>query len=140
MDTAGEPFAVDIGADGSGIGDQVVRAVQRLAEGVPLDVDAVVEDVSGDSIDARTLVTRVIAASANPASNVGSIEADGFRRVIPGTELTFDIEVDASALPPSTERREIPARLVLRESRRARLGSVNILLVIPGSDGRGCEP
>ncbi len=140
VDASGEPFAFDIGGDGSGIGDQVVRSVQRLAEGVPLDVDAIVEDVSGDAIDARTLVTRVIPASANPASNVGAIEADGFRRVIPGTELTFDIEVDGRALPPSTMRREIPARLVLRESRRARLGSVNILIVIPGSDGRGCEP
>jgi hypothetical protein len=138
VDSSGAPLAFDIGADGGGIGEQVVRSVQRLALGVPLDVDAIVEDVPGDAFDARTVVTRVIPVSASPMSGVGAIEPDGFRRVVPGTELTFDVEVDASSLPVTTERIEIPARLVLRESRRARLGSVNILIVIPGTDGRGC--
>ncbi|GAB4214492.1 MAG: hypothetical protein OHK0013_39200 [Sandaracinaceae bacterium] len=44
VDGAGNPLAFDIGGAGDGIGEQVVRAIQRLAEGVPLEVDAIVED------------------------------------------------------------------------------------------------
>lgn len=140
VDGAGTPLAFDIGGSGDGIGEQVVAAIQRLAEGVPLEVDAIVEDRPGDTIDARTLVVAVRPVSATPPDGVGSVDATTFHRVRPGTRLTFELELDVSSLPPSSTRREIPARVVLRESGRARLDSVDVLIVVPGEDGRGCEP
>ncbi len=138
VDADGRVLAFDIGGSGDGIGDQVVAAIQRLAEGVPLEVDAIVEDRPGDTIDARTLVVAVRPVSAEPAIGIGSMDATTFYRVRPGTRLTFELEIDASSLPPSRMRREIPARLVMRESARARLDTMDLLIVVPGDDGVGC--
>lgn len=138
VDGAGEPLAFDIGGDGDGIGEQVVAAIQRLAEGVPLEVDAVVEDRPGDTFDARTLVVAVRPSAAEPPSGVVSMDATTFHGVRPGTRLTFELELDVSSLPPSRERREIPARVVMRESGRASLDAVDVVIVVPGVDGAGC--
>ncbi|MBX7197100.1 MAG: hypothetical protein K1X94_33940 [Sandaracinaceae bacterium] len=138
VDATGEPLAFDIGGSGDGIGDQVVSAIERLAEGVPLEVDAIVEDRPGDTIDARALVVAIRPRSADPASGVVSMDATTFHGVRPGTRLTFELEIDASSLGPSTMRREIPARVVLRESGRARLDSIDVVIVLPGEDGAGC--
>jgi hypothetical protein len=138
VDAAGEPLAFDIGGSGDGIGAQVVSAIQRLAEGVPLEVDAVLEDRPGDAIDARTLVVAVRPRAADPTSGITSMDATTFYGVRPGTRLTFELELDVSSLPASRERREIPARVVMRQAGRARLDSVDVVIVIPGEDGAGC--
>jgi hypothetical protein len=138
LDGAGSPLVFDIGSSGERIGAEIVGAVQRLAEDVPLDVSAAVEDVTGDAIDARTLVVAVRAVSADPSSGVTGIVGDEFTGVRPGTRLTFEIDIDASVLPPSPLRREIPARVIFRESRRSRIHTEDILIVVPGDDGGGC--
>lgn len=138
VDTHHMPLVFDIGNAGDQIGQDIVMALETLADAVPLDVSASVEDVPGDAIDARTLVTAVRATSANPMSNVAGISGNTFAGVIPGTQLTFEIDVDASVLPPSTMRREVRARVVFRDAGRSRVGSEDVLFVIPGSDGRGC--
>ncbi len=138
IDASGEPLAFDIGGDGGGIGDDVVRAIERLAEDVPLEVDAILEDRPGDAIDARTLVRALRPALAEPPSGIASMDATTFHGVRPGTTLTFELELDLSSLPPARERREIPARVVIRESSRARLDTVDVRIVVPGDDGGGC--
>lgn len=134
----GTPLAFDIGDGGERTSDGVVDAIARLAATVPLDVDAIVEDRESDGIDARTLVRRVRAHHAVPAAAVGSLDGSTFRQVIPGTQLTFELEIDASALPPIDARREIPARVVFRESGRSRIGTEDVIIVVPGRDGVGC--
>lgn len=139
IDGDGEPLAFDIGSRGGGIGNRIVEAVQRLAEGTPLDVDAVVEDVPGDTIDATALVRSVRARSASPPDGVTSIEPDQFVGARPGTELTFEIVLDAASAPPSRETLWVPARILFRAFRRSRIDRRDILLVIPGEDGGGCD-
>jgi predicted small lipoprotein YifL len=138
VDTHHMPLVFDIGNAGDQIGQDIVMALERLADGVPLDVSASVEDVPGDAIDARTLVTAVRAVSANPMSNVTGISGSGFTGVTPGTQLTFQIDVDGSVLPPSATRREVRARVVFRDAGRSRVGSEDVSFVIPGMDGLGC--
>ena len=139
VDAAGTPIVFDIGGRGDRIGDNIVDAVRRVAEEVPLDVDATVEDVPGDAVDALDVVRGVVARSADPASGVERIEGSRFLGVRPGTLLTFELEVDASALPASPERRELPARVVFRDSGRSRLEVRDVVIVVPGDDGRGCD-
>jgi hypothetical protein len=105
---------------------------------VPLEVDAVVEDRPGDLVDARTLVVAVRPRAADPASGVASMDATTFYGVRPGTRLTFELELDVSSLPPSPDRREIPARVVMRQGGRARLDARDVVIVVPGRDGGGC--
>ncbi len=103
------------------------------------DLDAVLEDIPGDGVDAGLVIRGVRAASADPPGNVESIDGDTFRGVIPGTRLTFEVQVDASELPPSTERRVFPARIVFRAAGRSRLDVREIQIVVPGAYGVGCE-
>jgi hypothetical protein len=138
VDEAGNVLAFDIGSRGDGVDDGIVRAIERLAAGLPLDVDAVVEDSPGDAIDARMLVTEVRPREADPADGIAGIEGDTFLGVVPGTRVTFEIVVDASGLPPSESTRRIPARIIFRAFGRSRVGREDIVIVIPGADGGGC--
>lgn len=134
---SGAPLAFDIGSTGDGVGTGIVAAIERLAADVPLDIDARVEDVPGDGVDATPLLRGVRPRSAEPADGVRGVTPTGFVGVMPGTRLTFDVSVDASGLPPSDETRRFPARVVFIAAGRSRVGSVEVLIVIPGRDG-GC--
>ena len=139
VDASGDPLWFDIGGRGDRLGDEIVRAVQFVASEVPLDVDAAAEDLPGDLVDAGDVLRGVRALSADPPENVDRIEGDTFVGVVPGTTHTFEVLVDASELPPSTERRVFPARVVFRASGRSRLDVREIDIVVPGSDGLGCS-
>jgi len=138
VDLDGDPLAFDIGGTGSRVGTGIVDAIEQLAEGTPLDVDALVEDVGGDAIDARELAT-VRPLSASPRSGIDRIDGDSFLGVRPGTEVTFEITLDASGFEASPEPRFVPARLLFRANRRSRLGREDLVFVIPGTDGGGCD-
>jgi hypothetical protein len=138
VDTHHMPLVFDIGNAGDQIGQDIVMALETLADAVPLDVSAEVDDVPGDAIDARTLVSAVRAVSADPMSGVAGISGNTFSGVTPGTNLTFEIDVNAAALPPSPMRREVRARVVFRDASRSRVGEEDVLFVIPGDDGMGC--
>lgn len=138
VDGSGNPLEFDIGGGGGAIGSQIVRAVQFVASEVPLDVDAVAEDLPGDSVDASEVLRGMRAVSASPPENVERMDGATFFGVIPGTELTFEVIVDASSLPPSSERRVFPARIIFRASGRSRLDVTEVDIVVPGADGVGC--
>ncbi|MFK8003503.1 MAG: vWA domain-containing protein [Polyangiales bacterium] len=135
----GELLAIDIGGDGAGVGEGIVNAIARLAEGTLLDVDAVIEDVPGDEFDARTLVESIAPLEATPSSGVREITADSFLGVVPGTSVTFRVQVDAASVPLRAETLRIPARVLFRAFGRSRLDRREILLVVPGEDGGSCD-
>lgn len=129
----GRPLVIDIGSSGTGVDRKVVDAVSRLASDVPLDVFAEVEDVLGDAFDAREQVVAVHALEASPTDGVASIEPDHFRGVMPGTEVTFGLDVTADGIDPGGATLRIPARVVFRAFDRSRLGAQPIEIVIgPG--------
>lgn len=138
VDGSGNPLAFDIGGTGTGVGVGIVDAITELAAGTPLDVDALVEDVLGDLYDARDLVVAVRPATAVPESGVSGRSEDSFLGVTPGTRVTFEIELDASGIPPRPETLVIPARVLFRAFRRSRLDRQDVVFVIPGEEG-GCE-
>lgn len=138
VDGDGNPLWFDIGSGGAAIGRGIVQAVQHVASGVPLDVDATAEDLPGDDVDASLVLRGVRARSADPPENVDRIEDHRFFGVVPGTVLTFELIVDASELPPSSERRVFPARIIFRASGRSRLDIDEVDIVVPGDDGVGC--
>ena len=135
----GAPIARNIGGTGSGIGEGIVEAITQLAEGTPLDVDARVEDIRTDDIDARELIQAVQPLWADPPSGVRAITEERFEGVLPGTRVTFRVIFDPSVVPERAEAYRIPARVVFRAFGRSRLGFKDILLVIPGEDGLGCD-
>ena len=134
----GAPLARSIGDGGDGVGDGIVEAITRLAEGTPLDVDARIEDIRGDDIDARELVTAIEPLAADPMDGVAAIRDGKFIGTIPGTRVTFRVEIDPSVVPDRAETVVVPARVVFRAFERSRLGSQDVVFVIPGDDGGGC--
>ena len=134
-----QPLARSIGGGGGGVGDGIVSAITRLAEGTPLDVDALVEDVRGDEYDARDLVVAVEPLSATPPDGVAGIEDDVFVGTRPGTRVTFRVRLDPEAVPDSAETLRIPARVVFRAFGRSRLGAQDVIFLIPGTDGSSCD-
>jgi hypothetical protein len=139
LDEDGQPLARSIGSSGGGVGEGIVSAITRLAEGTPLDVDAVVEDVRGDEFDARDLVIAVEPESADPADGVERIEGGVFVGTSPGTRVTFRVRIDPSVVPERAETLRIPARVVFRAFGRSRLGVQDVILLVPGTDGGSCE-
>jgi hypothetical protein len=139
INAAGGPLAFDIGASGDGVGRGIVDAVSRLAEGLPLDVDAVAQDVLGDAVDARRLIAAIRPVRASPPTGVSAILDDRFEGVVPGTRVTFEVVIDASVLEPTDSTQRIPALILFRAFGRSLLGQERIEIVIAGLDGGGCE-
>lgn len=138
VDEDGDSLAFDIGARGDRVGEGIIEAIGRLASGLLLDVDAVTQDVPGDALDARDLISEVRPLASDPADGVGGVEAGRFVGVRPGTRLTFRVVVDVSGLPPSESTRRVPARIIFRAFGRSRLGQDDVVIVIPGEDHGGC--
>ena len=133
----GAPLAFDIGDGGGRIGSAVVDAVAQLAEGVPLDVVGEVRDVPGDAFDARTFVRELRPLALDPPGS-GVVGPEGFEGVRPGAILTFELVVDAAAIPDGDETLLIPARVQARSDGRSLVGSVDVLIVVLGDEG-GCD-
>ncbi len=112
VDTTGSPLAFTIPGDGTGLGDQVIDAIEMLASQVPLDIfaDAVdVDEGPSDSVDATIFIDRIVPNTVggvvDPADPTrvcvgglhvedtagGDTVPDVFVDVLPGTVVCFDI-------------------------------------------------
>ncbi len=142
VDASGNPLVFDIGSSGDRVGTGIVQALETVASGLPLDVDAIAEDVPGDGYDATRFIQAVHPLSADPPDGVASMDDHHFVGVKPGTRVVFELVVDTSHIPPSPLTRHIPARIVFRAFARSRLGQQRITLVVPGTAGgdAGCAP
>ena len=134
----GEPLVFDIGSDGRNLDTGVVSAVQSLVEEVPIDIDALAEDVEGDEYDATDFVTGIIAERADPESGAINL-GDRFQDVTPGTRVYFRILLQNDIFPPSMEARSYLLRVVLRGDGVTRLQTTIVQIVIPGVRGETCD-
>ncbi len=119
VDTWGNPLVYNINGNGSGLGSQVVNAVQTLAAYVPIEVSTALEDVPADAVDARIFVDRVqpntVGGVPDPmdpmkicvgglavADRDGDTFPDVFTEVLPGTTVCFDIYPEMNTSVEST--------------------------------------
>jgi hypothetical protein len=136
------PLVFDIGSRAQRLSEEVVSAVETLADVVEFDVDAVLLDPDlTDDIDPRDFVEALVPLRAEPADRIGSIdrEAGVFRGVRAGTRIYYQLRVRNDAVVPGPDPRRVRMEIVFRGDGRTRLGSRVIELVIPGADGEGCE-
>jgi hypothetical protein len=121
VDVSGRPLAFEIASDGTGIGEQVVDAIEALAGQVPLDITAEAVDViegPTDTVDATIFVDYLEANAAGgvadprdpthvcvalPATDAdGDTHPDTFADVLPGTYVCFDIVPRENTTVPAT--------------------------------------
>lgn len=133
----GRPLVFDINPDGSGLGEQVVRAVGRFTAEVRLNVSARATVVSGPGGDG--LVRNVRPLRADPMDRVARIDETTFYSVVPGTRLQFGLELDrARAVRMAVEQRFI-VRVEFLADGLPTLGFADVEVVIPAAGAPGCE-
>ena len=130
----GTPIVFDIGRDGGILSDAVVQAVRTLVDDVPIDVDVLIEDYPGDSVDATEFVSDVIAARARPAGGA-TIAGDRFLDVRPGTQTTFEIELQNELIPQTDRPQSFFMTVVLRGDGVVRLRETLVEIAVPARGG-----
>lgn len=133
----GTPLVFEIGADGRELDARVVTAVQTFTEQVRFNASARVVDLDA-ARPASQFVVAVRPVSAAPAANVQRTDATTFYGVVPGTRLTFGLDL-RSNLPRMATAQRFPARVQFFGDGRPNLGSQEIVIVIPGADKSGCD-
>ena len=108
VDLESNPLVFDISGTGVGLGDQVVNAVEVLANQVPIEVHSDAEDDLTDDVDATIFIERIepnvvggVPDPMDPAKicvaglevedRTGDTLPDVFTSVLPGTTVCFDI-------------------------------------------------
>ena len=111
VNAAGDPLAFRISSDGTGLGLQVVEAIQMLATQVPMEIGTRPRDVVDgpeDDVDATVFIDRIVpnetggvedpenpgvfcVAGLEVADRNGDGVDDVFTSVLPGTPVCFDI-------------------------------------------------
>jgi hypothetical protein len=142
VDLDGNPLVFDIGSRAERLGTEVVDAIETFVESTVFDVDVVLRDpVPGDGVDVTQFVERVVPVSADPADGVASIDTDAgvFRGVRPGTRVVFELHVSNDVIAPEPEPQAFLLEVIFRGDGRFTLARETVLLIIPGTDGEGCD-
>ena len=136
--TNGGPLVFDISADGTGLDTRVVRAIQTFTQEVRFDASARVVDL--DAMHPLTPFVRgVRPVAAAPSTNVARFDAMTFYGVVPGTRLTFGLDLQG-IIPRTAVPQRFPGRVQFYGNGRPNLGSQDIVVVVPALDGTGCNP
>jgi hypothetical protein len=123
VDTSGNPLVFDISSDGSGLGAQVVDAIEILANQVPIEVTTDLRDDLSDLVDTVDVFVDYIEPSVTGGFEdprdpsvicVGGLAVDdlydpfdgrpdSFTAILPGTPVCFDIYVKQNWDVPCTD-------------------------------------
>jgi len=134
---SGTPLVFDIGADGRDLDTRVVTAVETFTRQVRFNASARIVDLDPER-PASQFVLAVRPATATPMSNIERLDPTTFYGVVPGTRLTFALDLQ-NRLPRTATAQRFPARVQFFGDGRANLGSQDIVIVIPGEDQSGCN-
>lgn len=143
VDASGNPLVFDIGRNGESLTESVIEAVETLADVVEFEVlDTVLADPNRtDGVDPRDFVLGVEAVRAEPMTGVRDIDVAGgaFFGVRTGTTVFFRLRLRGGVVAPGVGAQRFLLEVVFRGDRRTRIGSALVDIVVPGSDGSGCE-
>jgi hypothetical protein len=137
--TDGEPLVYD--APGGVVGPEIIEGIHALLSRVPQDVEAVARDVPGnpDGFDAAEFVTELRAVDGHrdgvtgPSPGVTYDHADGatFYRLVPGTDVRFDVTFQNLARPGADAAQVFRARIVVVGHHVADLAVRNVYVIVP---------
>ncbi len=139
VDGAGAALAFTYRADGVGLGDTVVDAINALVTGTPTDVTIGAVDFLGDEVDGTQFVSSLAAVSANPAGGVAGMAGDAFQDVAPGTLLTFRADLQNDIVDAGEHVQIFAVDLVVTDEMGLRLDTQRVIVQVPSVDGDVCE-
>jgi hypothetical protein len=126
VDSGGTPLVYNIPGTGTGLGTQVINAVQTLANNVPIRVDAQFVDDGADAVNTRTAFLDYLETNTSgitirdPATDTDRVcttipaaDSDGdghpdyFPSLLPGTSVCWDIHVKRNETVAATADAQI---------------------------------
>jgi hypothetical protein len=152
VDVDGNPLVFVINPLGTGVGEQVVEAVETLATQVPIDISAEAVDRvdgPGDTVDATVFIQRIVPSEAGGVADprdptrvcVGGLEttdadadtwADAFVDVLPGVVVCFDIFAASNVtVPPAREPQLFTADVNVLGDRVTILDTRLVYFIVP---------
>lgn len=141
----GQPLVYDIGEAGQRLGTAVIDAIETFAGTVIQDIDAIVSDPRPrDGVDVLEFIEGVVPVRATPAAGVEGIDLEGGRFIgaRAGTQLDWQLVVRNDVFVPGPEPQRFEVEVIFRGLRgdtTRRLNSVIVTIVVPGTDGSGCD-
>jgi hypothetical protein len=137
VDTGGLPIVFDVGADGFGLSEGLVDAVELLASGTPQDVDTFLEDDPSDLVDATLFIESVTPVSAEPPTGFSSMDATTFHDVIPGTIVRFRVTAFNDFVEETETSQVFRCTIVVRGNGVARLDQHEVIILVPARGAGG---
>jgi len=124
VDQNGDPLVFNVNFTGAGLGSNIVDAIAKLAEQVPMDISAEGRDDESDSVDATVFIDHIEPSTQGGTPDpqdpekicvdgldVADLDDDGtadtFPAVKPGTPVCFDIYVAENTTVPPTSKPEV---------------------------------
>ena len=134
VDANGYPFVYKIDTDGSGLDAEVVGAVSDLVELMLLQVNSRWNDTDPAAPDGSVLIQDVDPVSC---SNCGVIDhaANIAHDVYPGSNVTFQVHLENTAIPPGPEPQEFELRIEILNNDTALLAERTVHVLVPGEVG-----
>jgi hypothetical protein len=151
VDSGGNPLVYQIPGNGTGLGSQIVNAVEDIANNVPIRVDALVSDDPSDAVDAvasfvdnvhsntsGTSIWDPVTSSMRVCTNTSTATpgtpptVDYFSGVLPGQSVCFDIHPKVNTtVPPTTHAQLYMAVIDIIGDLYTPLDSRDIYFLVP---------
>ena len=132
VNDAGWPFIYGIATNGSGLGDEVVLAVQDLVATLLLDVSSTWSDPDPADPDTSVLVSSVSPDNACvTAGACTSVDATTAYGVTPGTTVTFDITLQNDAIAPGATDQVYDVLVQVFGNGTTVLGETTVHVLVP---------
>lgn len=133
-DGAGNYFNYKISSNGTGMSDQIVEAVLNLVQHVQINVSTRKEHLDGDCAGYQSVdfIKTISPVEAIPPENVESIDATTFIKVLPGTQVVFDVVFENSFCKPEKDQTLVfKSRIDVYGDETTILDSRDVLIIVP---------
>jgi hypothetical protein len=140
VDAMGAPL-VEQSEDGT-VSTAIVDMIATLATATPQDVNAIGQDEPDDppgaDYDASVFIKKITPVSGFPAPPEGYSSMDDvfFYDVVPGTQVTFQVDFYNSTVPPLDTAQVFKAWIIVLGNSVARLDSRKVVIIVP-TEGMG---
>jgi hypothetical protein len=144
VDSTGSPLYFPIAGDGTGLGTSITDGVGALATALlttaARDVHAVgqdePDDPSGENIDASPLIKGATPRGGVPDAPEGFSSMDGthFHDVVPGTQVTFQIDLYNDTMTPPEEPLVLEAWIAVMSDDEVMLDRHKMVVIVPSEE------
>jgi hypothetical protein len=140
VDAMGAPLVEQ--SEGGTVSTGIVDMIATLATATPQDVNAIGQDEPDDppgaDYDASLFIKDITPVSGFPAPPEGYREMDEtfFYGVVPGTQVTFQVDFYNNTVPPLDTAQVFKAWIIVLGNSVARLDSRKVVIIVP-TEGMG---